>query len=110
MAKTFREWSIEQSIVRALSDMGRTIRVPVHMVDTGRLLARTSRRLAQGGVEVATAAQLSSASGVAVEKVEVALRARHEPASLDSPIGLDGSARLTPPRAQGASTTLRARW
>jgi RNA polymerase primary sigma factor len=91
---TYATWWIRQSITRALADKGRTIRLPVHMVEAGRHLARTSRNLAKGGADVPTHEELSDASGFAIEKVDLALRARREPVSLDTPLGDDGNARL----------------
>jgi len=91
---TYATWWIRQSITRALADKGRTIRLPVHMVEAGRHLARTSRSLAKGGADVPTHEELSEASGFGIEKVDLALRARREPVSLETPLGDDGNARL----------------
>jgi RNA polymerase sigma factor (sigma-70 family) len=91
---TYATWWIRQSITRALADKGRTIRLPVHMVEAGRHLARTSRTLAKGGADVPTHEELSEASGFGIEKVDLALRARREPVSLETPLGDDGNARL----------------
>jgi RNA polymerase primary sigma factor len=113
---TYATWWIRQSITRALADKGRTIRLPVHMVEAGRHLARTSRSLAKGGAGVPTHEELSEASGFAIEKVDLALRARREPMSLETPLGDDGNARLgdaiedtrTEPPFEGAVSSRRA--
>lgn len=91
---TYASWWIRQSIARALADKGATIRVPIHMIDAGRHVAKTRRSLAQGAAEVPTIDEISSASGFAVEKVHAALTARYEPVSLDAPTGVDGHERL----------------
>ena len=91
---TYASWWIRQSIARALADKGRTIRLPVHIVEAGRHLARTSRSLAKGGPDLPTHEELSEASGFEVGKVDLVLRARHEPLSFEAPLGEDGNARL----------------
>jgi len=91
---TYATWWIRQALTRALADKGRTIRLPVHMVEAGRHLARTSRSLARGSAEMPTHEELSEASGLALEKVDLALRVRHEPLSLEAPAGVDGTSRL----------------
>ena len=67
---TYASWWIWQSIARALADKGRTIRLPVHIVEAGRHLARTSRSLAKGGPDLPTHEELSEASGFEVGKVD----------------------------------------
>ncbi len=91
---TYATWWIRQSISRALADRGPTIRVPIHMVEASRQIARAARRLAAGKPEAATTEELSLASGFSVEKVGAALRLAREPVSLEEPVGTDGAQRL----------------
>ena len=114
---TYATWWIRQSITRALADKGRTIRLPVHMVEAGRHLVRTSLSLARGGADPPTHEQLSEASGFGVAKVDLALRPRREPVSLETPLGEDGNVRLgdaledtrTEPPFEGAVSSRLAR-
>ncbi len=91
---TYATWWIRQGVTRALADKGRTIRVPVHMVEAERHLTKTARSLAGKRAEVTTLDELATASGLSVQRVGAALRARLEPVSLETPIGVDGSGRL----------------
>jgi RNA polymerase primary sigma factor len=91
---TYATWWIRQAITRALADRGPTIRIPVHMVDARRLIARASRSLARGGPEEATMGELAAASGFSVEKVGAALQACREPLSLEAPVGREGEHRI----------------
>src|SRR6202451_1375700 len=91
---TYATWWIRQAVSRALADQGRTIRTPVHMVETGNKLARAHRQLAQGTGREPTDEELAEAVGVKVDKVQLALQTRREPVSLESPVGDESSARL----------------
>jgi RNA polymerase primary sigma factor len=91
---TYATWWIRQAISRALADQGRTIRTPVHMVETGNKLARAHRQLAQGTGREPSDEELAEAVGVKVDKVQLALQTRREPVSLESPVGDESSARL----------------
>src|SRR5208282_5807038 len=87
-------WWIRQAISRALADQGRTIRTPVHMVETANKVARVRRELEQGSGREPSDEEVALVAGVTVEKVQLAMRSRHEPVSLDAPIGEDQNAHV----------------
>jgi RNA polymerase primary sigma factor len=89
---TYASWWIRQSVSRAISDQARTIRIPVHMVETHNKLARTLRDMVQEGGEEPTPDQIAVRMNVPVEKIRMLLEATREPVSLDSPVGEDGGA------------------
>jgi RNA polymerase primary sigma factor len=91
---TYATWWIRQSITRAIADQGRTIRTPVHMVETGNRLAGARNRLVQICGREPTLEELAAEVGLPVAKAQMALSARREPVSLETPAGEDGSARL----------------
>jgi RNA polymerase primary sigma factor len=91
---TYATWWIRQSITRAIADQGRTIRTPVHMVETGNRLATARNRLAQVQGREPTLEEIAGEVGVPAKKAQMALLARREPVSLETPAGEDGSARL----------------
>ena len=91
---TYAMWWIRQSMTRALADQGRTIRTPVHMVEAGHRLASVRARLTQVYGREPTLDELADAAGLPMAKVEMALMARREPLSLETPAGDDDSARL----------------
>ncbi len=83
---TYATWWIRQTISRAIADQGRTIRVPVHMVDRIRLLYRQTHELEQTLGRVPTSEELGEVLGVTSEKVEWMQRVSWLPLSLESPI------------------------
>ena len=91
---TYATWWIRQSITRAIADQGRTIRTPVHMVETGNRLASARKRLVQSAGREPTMEELCLEVGLPVAKAQMALMARREPVSLEAPAGEDDSARL----------------
>ncbi len=91
---TYATWWIRQAISRALADQGRTIRTPVHMVETGNKLWRARRELEQGTGREPTNQELADAVGIDVKKVQLAMQTRREPISLDAPVGEDETARV----------------
>jgi RNA polymerase primary sigma factor len=91
---TYATWWIRQAISRALADQGRTIRTPVHMVETGNKLSRARREIEQGTGREPTDEELAAVTGIAVEKVQLAMRTRHEPVSLDAPVGGENTAQV----------------
>jgi RNA polymerase primary sigma factor len=91
---TYATWWIRQSITRAIADQGRTIRTPVHMVETGNRLASARSRLAQAVGREPTLEELADEVGLPLAKTRMALMARREPISLETPAGEDGSGRL----------------
>ncbi len=91
---TYASWWIRQSITRAIADQGRTIRVPVHMTETVRRVAREKRRLHQELGRDPTDAELAERSHLAPHQVQRVQSIVAEPASLDAPAGEDGDATL----------------
>ena len=98
---TYATWWIRQGVTRALANGSRTIRVPVHMLDVARQLARTRARLAQGREREPSVDELAEASGFSVAKVGMALLAPREPVSLEAPVGEGGESRLGDRLADG---------
>jgi RNA polymerase primary sigma factor len=92
---TYASWWIRQSVSRAISDQARTIRIPVHMVETHNKLARTLRDMVQEGGEEPTPDQIAARMNVPVEKIRMLLEATREPVSLDAPVGEDGGATVS---------------
>jgi RNA polymerase primary sigma factor len=84
---TYATWWIRQAITRAIADQSRTIRVPVHMIDTMTKLRATSRDLLQRHGREPTVEELSAASGLSLEEVECVWRMSRQPTSLESPVG-----------------------
>ncbi len=91
---TYATWWIRQSISRAIADQARTIRIPVHVVETIASLARLSRRLEQDLGREAVAEELAAELGISLERLQDIRNASLEPVSLETPIGLDGEGRL----------------
>jgi RNA polymerase primary sigma factor len=89
---TYASWWIRQSVSRALSDQARTIRIPVHMVETHNKMAKTLRDMVQEGGTEPTPEQIAERMQVPVEKIRMLLEATRDPISLDSPVGDDGGA------------------
>jgi RNA polymerase primary sigma factor len=88
---TYATWWIRQAITRAIADQARTIRVPVHMVETINKLARVQRQLHQELGREATVEELAAELGVEPERVAEIQRVAQEPVSLQSPIGEEES-------------------
>jgi RNA polymerase primary sigma factor len=86
---TYATWWIRQTITRAIADQGRTIRVPVHMVDRIRQLYRTTHEMEQKLGRVPTTDELAEEIGVNTSKVEWMMRVSWLPLSLESPINDD---------------------
>ena len=86
---TYATWWIRQSITRSIADQARTIRIPVHMIETINKLSRTSRNLVQELGREPTADELSHHIGMPLHKVRKVLKIAKEPISLDTPIGDD---------------------
>ena len=86
---TYATWWIRQSISRSIADQARTIRIPVHMIETINKLSRTSRNLVQELGREPTADELSHHIGMPLHKVRKVLKIAKEPISLDTPIGDD---------------------
>ena len=84
---TYATWWIRQAITRSIADQARTIRVPVHMVETINKMNRVGRRFLQEHGREATNEELSKEMGISVEKIREAKKAAQDPISLETPIG-----------------------
>jgi RNA polymerase primary sigma factor len=91
---TYATWWIRQSITRAIADQARTIRIPVHMVESVNKVIRTSRRLVQELGREPLPEEIAERMQFPVEKVHRILRIAKEPLSLETPVGDEGDARL----------------
>jgi RNA polymerase primary sigma factor len=91
---TYASWWIRQSITRAISDQSRTIRVPVHMVDTIAKLRGCQRRLLQEFGHEPSPQDLAQALGCTTDRVRQIIRFSQATASLDQPVGDEGESRL----------------
>jgi len=84
---TYAHWWIKQAITRAIADQGRTIRIPVHMVETINKLTRTQRKMTQELHREPTSEELAKALGITPEKVQHIQSIAIEPVSLEKPVG-----------------------
>ena len=111
---TYATWWIRQAITRAIADQARTIRIPVHMVETINKLVRISRRLVQEYGREPTSEEIGSGMEVQPEKVREIIKVSQEPVSLETPIGEEEDSHLgdfiedlgTPAPAEAASHQL----
>ncbi|MDR0397636.1 MAG: RNA polymerase sigma factor RpoD [Candidatus Nomurabacteria bacterium] len=87
---TYATWWIRQAITRAIADQARTIRIPVHMVETINKLLRTQRRLTQEMNREPTLDELSKELEMDVEKIEYVMKIKQDITSLDAGVGRDG--------------------
>lgn len=86
---TYATWWIRQAVTRAIDDQSRTIRIPVHMIESINRLTRISRQLVQELEREPTPEEIAKRMGVSLEKVRMMLKINREPISLDTPIGED---------------------
>jgi RNA polymerase primary sigma factor len=91
---TYATWWIRQAITRAIADQARTIRIPVHMIETINKIIRTSKRIFQEEGRNATPEDIAKELNMPVERVRKILRAALEPISLETPIGDDDDTHL----------------
>lgn len=91
---TYATWWIRQAITRAIADQGRTIRIPVHMIETINKLIRTSRQLVQERGTEPTCEEIALRMDMPVEKVRLVLKMAQEPISLETPIGEEEDSQL----------------
>jgi len=84
---TYATWWIRQSITRAIADQSRTIRVPIHMIETITKVSRATRALMQDFGREPTVEEIAEFLDIPVEKVKQAMEAAREPISIDKPIG-----------------------
>ena len=91
---TYATWWIRQAITRAIADQGRTIRIPVHMVETINRLVKVNSQLVQELGREPTVDELSEVLGLPVERVSEIIRIAPEPLSLETPIGEEEDSHL----------------
>jgi RNA polymerase primary sigma factor len=91
---TYATWWIRQAITRAIADQARTIRIPVHMIETINKLIRTSRQLVQELGREPTPEEIAEKMDVPVDKVRKVLKIAQEPISLETPIGEEEDSHL----------------
>jgi len=111
---TYATWWIRQAITRAIADQARTIRIPVHMVETINKVLRVSRQLLQELGHEASAEEIAEVMNVPVEKIREIMKVAQEPVSLETPIGEEEDSHLgdfipdddAPAPAEAASYTL----
>ena len=91
---TYATWWIRQAVTRAIADQARTIRIPVHMVETINKLMRISRQLLQEYGREPTIEEIADAMGMTEDKVREILKIAQEPVSLETPIGEEEDSHL----------------
>jgi RNA polymerase primary sigma factor len=91
---TYATWWIRQAITRAIADQARTIRIPVHMIETINKLIRTSRALVQELGREPTSEEIAKRMDIPVQKVRKVLKIAQEPISLETPIGEEEDSHL----------------
>ena len=91
---TYATWWIRQAITRAIADHGRTIRIPVHMIDTINRVMRASQFLVQDLGREPTVPEIAERTGVPIAKVRHVIKIAQTPLSLESPIGEDEDSRV----------------
>ena len=109
---TYATWWIRQAITRAIADQARTIRIPVHMVETIHKVSRYSRQLLQEYGREPTAEEIGEKTGMSAEKVREIMKIAQDPVSLETPIGEEEDSHLgdfipdedTPSPAEATST------
>ncbi|MBQ1982367.1 MAG: RNA polymerase sigma factor RpoD [Clostridia bacterium] len=111
---TYATWWIRQAITRAIADQARTIRIPVHMVETIHKVSRYSRQMLQELGREATAEEIGEKMGMSADKVREIMKIAQDPVSLETPIGEEEDSHLgdfiqdedTPAPADAASQTI----
>ena len=111
---TYATWWIRQAITRAIADQARTIRIPVHMVETIHKVTRYSRQMLQELGREPTADEIGEKIGMSAEKVREILKISQDPVSLETPIGEEEDSHLgdfipdedTPAPADAAASTI----
>ncbi len=111
---TYATWWLRQAITRSIADQARTIRIPVHMVETIHKVSRISRQLLQENGREATAEEIAEVMGVTPDKVRDIMKIAQDPVSLETPIGEEEDSHLgdfiedqdSPAPAEAAAYTL----
>lgn len=91
---TYATWWIRQAITRAIADQARTIRIPVHMVETINKLKKITRKLAQDLSRKPKEEEIAEAMGISLHKLREIIKVAQEPLSLETPIGKEEDSRL----------------
>lgn len=91
---TYATWWIRQAITRAIADQARTIRIPVHMIETINKLIRVQRQLVQDLGREPTPEEIAQEMGIEVDKVEHIMKISQETVSLEAPVGEEDDSRL----------------
>ena len=91
---TYATWWIRQAITRAIADQGRTIRIPVHMIETINKIKKESRIILQETGKEATAEELAKKLEIPVDKVKSILEMNQDPISLETPVGSEEDSEL----------------
>ena len=91
---TYATWWIRQAITRAIADQARTIRIPVHMVETIHKVSRTTRQLLQELGREPTTQEIADSLGMTAEKVREIMKIAQDPVSLETPIGEEEDSHL----------------
>ena len=91
---TYATWWIRQAITRAIADQARTIRIPVHMVETINKLIRVQRQLLQDLGRDATPEEVATEMGITADRVREILKISQDPVSLERPVGEEGDSQL----------------
>lgn len=91
---TYATWWIRQAITRSIADQARTIRIPVHMIETINKILRTSRQIVHDMGREPTPEEIASKLGMPIEKVRKVLKIAKEPMSLENPVGDDEGSTL----------------
>ncbi|MCI5513271.1 MAG: RNA polymerase sigma factor RpoD [Clostridia bacterium] len=111
---TYATWWIRQAITRAIADQARTIRIPVHMVETIHKVSRYSRQMLQELGREATAEEIGEKMNMSPDKVREIMKIAQDPVSIETPIGEEEDSRLgdfipdedTPAPSEAAATTM----
>ena len=111
---TYATWWIRQAITRAIADQARTIRIPVHMVETIHKVSRTARQLLQEYGKEPTTDEIAERLGITPDKVREIMKIAQDPVSLETPIGEEEDSHLgdfipdddTPSPSESASTNI----
>ena len=91
---TYATWWVRQAITRAIADQARTIRVPVHMIETINKYTRVARRFVQEHGREASVEEIADLMGIIPEKVREIVKATQEPVSLETPVGQEEDSHL----------------
>jgi RNA polymerase primary sigma factor len=91
---TYATWWIRQAITRAIADQARTIRIPVHMIETINKLVRTTRHLVQTLGREPTAEELGERMELSIDKIRMVLKIAKEPISLEAPVGEEEASQM----------------